>query len=218
MKQILFTLCLCGVFCSFVYSGEKTSDVSSIKKLQDKSIIDSVVLKYALTGIKNIQDSLKETYRYIAIVDFSKPSTVQRFYLIDLNDTSLVCKDYVCHGKHSGDNFATSFSNEIESNKSSLGFYKLSELYNGQHGLSIRMDGLDKGFNDNARKRAIVMHTAAYADTSMFKEAGRLGRSLGCPTLPINTFNAIAPKIANNTLIFHYYPDPYYLSSSVWLH
>jgi len=173
---------------------------------------------YALKGVNSIEDSLNKKFRYLAVVDFSKPSTEKRFYLIDLIDTSIVCTDYVCHGKHSGENFTTSFSNEVESNKSSLGFYMLSETYTGQHGLSIRMDGLDKGFNDNARKRAIVMHTADYADEKLCKTQGRLGRSLGCPALPVSTFTTIAPQVTNNAVIFHYYPDNNYLNNSVWLH
>ncbi|HSY61737.1 MAG TPA: murein L,D-transpeptidase catalytic domain family protein [Cytophaga sp.] len=180
--------------------------------------LDSSVYSYALKGLNSIQDSLHQKFRYLAIIDFSKPSTEQRFYLIDLTDTSLVCTEHVCHGKYSGENFATSFSNETNSYKSSLGFYKLSETYYGEHGLSIRMDGLDCGFNDNARKRAIVMHTAAYADTSVITELGRLGRSLGCPTLPENTFNKIATQLSNSAIIFHYYPDANYLNNSVWLH
>lgn len=176
------------------------------------------VYAYALKGFNSIQDSLNKKFRYLAVVDFSKPSTERRFYLIDLTDTSIVCTDYVCHGKYTGENFATSFSNEVESNKSSLGFYMLSESYTGQHGLSIRMDGLDKGYNDNARKRAIVMHTAEYADEKFCKQQGRLGRSLGCPALPVTTFKTIAPQVTNNALIFHYYPDTNYLNNSIWLH
>lgn len=180
--------------------------------------LDTSICSYAFKGLSSIQDSLDKKFRYLAIVDFSKPSLEKRFYLIDLQDTSIVCTDYVCHGKYSGDNYTTSFSNEAESNKSSLGFYILAESYMGQHGLSIRMDGLDKGFNDNARKRAIVMHTADYADEQLCRVQGRLGRSLGCPALPSATFTSIASQITNNALIFHYYPDANYLTSSVWLH
>lgn len=196
-------------------SGGKDGDVPKVCKLTGLS---PSVYAYALKGFISIQDSLNKKFRYLAVVDFSKPSTERRFYLIDLADTSIVCTDYVCHGKHTGENFATSFSNEVESNKSSLGFYMLSESYTGQHGLSIRMDGLDKGFNDNARKRAIVMHTADYADEKLCKTQGRLGRSLGCPALPASTFKTIAPQVTNNALIFHYYPDANYLTNSVWLH
>lgn len=180
--------------------------------------LNPTVYAFALKGMHSIEDSLHKKFRYLAVVDFSKPSTERRFYLIDLSDTSVICTDYVCHGKYTGENYATSFSNQIESNKSSLGFYRLSEMYMGAHGLSIRMDGLDNGFNNNARKRAIVMHTADYANESIIKELGRFGRSLGCPTLPEKTFNQFASQLSNNAIIFHYYPDKNYLESSVWLH
>lgn len=221
MRIYLGIIFISMLLSSFIWSNEPNErENKSVSNKGNKQFvgIDSLLLNYAFKGVGNIQDSLHETYRYIAIVDFSKPSTEQRFYLIDLYDTSLVCIEHVCHGKHSGENLATSFSNEYQSNKSSLGFYKLSETYFGEHGLSIRMDGLDQGYNNNARERAIVMHTAAYADTSVIKELGRLGRSLGCPTLPQNTFNKIATQLSNNAIIFHYYPDADYLTNSVWLH
>jgi hypothetical protein len=226
MKHIKFLLFIPLLFILFSFInrkegsniGSKTVFKNAVRVLKQVKIIDSIVLSYALEGVKNIEDSLHVNFKYIAIVDFSKPSTEQRFFLLDLTDTSLVCVDYVCHGKYSGENFATSFSNQIESNKSSLGFYRLSETYMGAHGLSIRMDGLDNGFNNNARKRAIVMHTADYANASIIKELGRFGRSLGCPTLPEKTFNQIATQLSNNAIIFQYYPDKKYLESSVWLH
>lgn len=223
IKNILF-LPLILILASFSKRADKlnTATKSIVKKTvqvsEQLNIIDPIVLAYALEGVKNIEDSLRVNFKYIAIVDFSKPSTEQRFFLLDLTDTSVVCTDYVCHGKYSGENYATSFSNQIESNKSSLGFYRLSEMYMGAHGLSIRMDGLDNGFNNNARKRAIVMHTADYANESVIKELGRFGRSLGCPTLPEKTFNQFASQLSNNAIIFHYYPDKNYLDSSVWLH
>jgi hypothetical protein len=221
MKRLGVFISLIFSISSFVWSSSMNEDFDENGWSNSKdtlSNVDSFALSCALKGVKAIQDSLHEKYRYIAIVDFSKLSSEQRFYLIDLTDTTLVCVDFVCHGKYSGENSTTSFSNEFESNKSSLGFYKLSETYNGLHGLSIRMDGLDQGYNNNARQRAIVMHTAVYADTSVIKELGRLGRSLGCPTLPLNTFTKIALKLSNNAIIFHYYPDTNYLKNSVWLH
>lgn len=195
----------------------KTAAKDTIFVILNRTEMNAQVYAIALKGIKSIQDSLHHTIRYLAVVDFSLPSTSKRFYLIDLKDTTQVCSEYVCHGKHSGDNYATSFSNIGNSNKSSLGFYKLSESYMGQHGLSIRMDGLDLGYNDKARERAIVMHAADYADTTVIKTLGRLGRSLGCPALPKHTFNRIAPELPNNTIIFNYYPDEDYLKKSVWL-
>ena len=197
----------------FSSSGGVEEGITQSKRID----MNSKVYEIALKGINAIQDSLHEKIKYLAVVDFSLPSTSKRFYLIDLTDTSLVCSEYVCHGKQSGENYATSFSNTVHSYKSSLGFYRLSESYIGQHGLSIRMDGLDKGYNDNARERAIVMHAADYADTSVIQMWGRLGRSHGCPALPKETFSSIASIIENNTIIFHYYPDEKYLKESVWL-
>lgn len=213
-------IALVTLFLSFNKSIAFYTEKGSVKVPKNISLsgLSPAVYEYALKGMHSIEDSLHKNFKYLAVVDFSKPSTERRFYIIDLSDTSIVCTDYVCHGKYTGDNYATSFSNQIESNKSSLGFYQLSETYIGAHGLSIRMDGLDNGFNNNARKRAIVMHTADYANESIIKELGRFGRSLGCPTLPEKTFNTFANQLSNNAIIFHYYPDKNYLENSVWLH
>lgn len=215
---IIVSLALCS-FVGIEYKIKHTTNSASVRvERKELASINIAAVEYTFKGLKAIQDSLHETFKYVAIIDYSKPSTEKRFYLIDLTDCSILSSDYVCHGKHSGENFATQFSNEMKSNKTSLGFYKLSEMYYGEHGLAIRMDGLDQGFNDNARERSIVMHSATYADPAVITELGRLGRSLGCPTLPMHTFQAIASKIANNTVVFHYYPDVNYLHNSVWLH
>lgn len=179
--------------------------------------IDSTVLSLALTGYSNIQDSTSGNGNFLAIADFSKSSTEKRFYLISMKDTTLVHVDYVSHGKYSGDLFANSFSNEKQSLKTSLGFYKVSESYYGRHGLSIRLDGLDEGYNDNARTRAIVMHAAAYAEPDIIPELGRLGKSFGCPALPSDGFTSIAGHIQENAILFHYYPDEKYLKNCIWL-
>ena len=180
-------------------------------------LINPSVLELALKGYSKIQDSSSEKGNFLAIVDFSISSTEKRFYLISMKDTTLVHIDYVSHGKHSGDVFANSFSNQERSLKTSLGFYKVSESYFGCHGLSLRLDGLDQGYNDNARTRAIVMHAAAYAEPLMIKELGRLGKSFGCPALPQNGFSFIANHIEANAILFHYYPDEIYLKNCVWL-
>ena len=179
--------------------------------------IDSTVLQLALKGYSSIQDSLPENGNFLAIVDFSKSSTEKRFYLISMKDTVLMHVDYVSHGKYSGDLYANSFSNEIHSLKTSLGFYKIAESYSGCHGLSIRLDGLDNGYNDNARDRAIVMHAASYAEPLTIKELGRLGKSFGCPALPSDGFSSIVHHIKENAILFHYYPDENYLKNCVWL-
>jgi hypothetical protein len=179
--------------------------------------IDPKVLQLALKGYSNIQNNSSESNNFLAIADFSRSSVDKRFYLISMKDTTLVHVDYVSHGKYSGDLYANSFSNEERSLKTSLGFYKVSESYSGCHGLSLRLDGLDRGYNDNARTRAIVMHAAAYAEPLVIRELGRLGKSFGCPALPSNGFSRIAPHIKENAILFHYYPDDNYLKNCVWL-
>jgi hypothetical protein len=180
-------------------------------------VIDSTVLQLAFKGYFNIQDSISKNENFLAIADFSRSSTEKRFYLISMKDTTLVHVDYVSHGKHSGELYANSFSNEKHSLKTSLGFYKVAESYSGCHGLSLRLDGLDRGYNDNARTRAIVMHAASYAEPVVINELGRLGKSFGCPALPSNGFSRIAHQIKESTILFHYYPDENYLKNCIWL-
>jgi hypothetical protein len=192
-----------------------SNSIASAKISHLSQTISPRVLQLALKGYSNIPDSSKGDF--LAIVDFSKSSTEKRFYLIDMKDTSLVHHDFVSHGKHSGELFANSFSNEPQSLKTSLGFYRVSESYYGAHGLSLRLDGLDHGFNNNARERAIVMHAAAYAEPEVIPELGRLGKSFGCPALPNAGFKAIAPLITQNAILFHYFPDNHFLKNSVWL-
>lgn len=175
--------------------------------------------KYAYEGHMSIADSLKLGQRYLLIADLSLPSSQKRFFLVDLVDTQVIYHDYVAHGKNSGGEiFANCFSNTPESKQSSLGFYRVSECYYGEHGLSIRLDGLDACYNDKARDRAIVMHTAFYAKPDFIEEYGRVGRSWGCPVLPPDGFNTHASLISGNSLLFIYYPDEGYLKNSVWLH
>ncbi|MFN0048300.1 MAG: murein L,D-transpeptidase catalytic domain family protein [Cytophagales bacterium] len=172
---------------------------------------------YGFAGYKRICDSLGICYRYLCIADFEKPSSEKRLYVIDMQDSSLFHIDYVSHGRNSGELYAENFSNDIHSYQSSLGFYLISETYDGKHGLSIRLDGLDKGFNDRARQRAIVMHSADYAQPSFIDATGRLGRSLGCPALPSEGFSKLAPVIKDNSVLFIYFPQKEYLTQSVWL-
>jgi hypothetical protein len=116
--------------------------------------------------------------RYFAIVDFSKPSTSKRLFIFDTL-ANKVENYYVAHGRGSGENFAERFSNLSGSNSSSLGIYKTLNEYNGQHGRSLRLEGLERT-NSNAQARAVVMHTADYVSESFIRRTGRLGRSEGC--------------------------------------
>ena len=155
-----------------------------------------------------------EDKKIVTLIDFSKPSTRERFFVFDLEKKKLLFSSVVSHGKNSGGNYATSFSNRNGSHKSSLGFYRTGATYQGKNGYSLLLDGLEKGINDRARERAIVIHGADYADPSVAVSAGRLGRSFGCPALPRAVNKPIIDKIKGGTLLFIYADDAGYRDRS----
>ncbi|HNX65361.1 MAG TPA: murein L,D-transpeptidase catalytic domain family protein [Bacteroidales bacterium] len=170
------------------------------------------VFKLAITGMARI-DNLKNK-GIITIVDFSKPSTRERLYVIDLEHKKILYKSLVAHGKNSGGNMATSFSNNPRSLKSCLGFFITAETYNGKYGYSLRLDGLEPGFNDNARRRSIVVHGADFVSFEVANDCGLLGRSYGCPALPENKTKPIIDRISRGSCLFIYGKDPKYLKNS----
>ena len=150
----------------------------------------------------------------MVLIDYSRPSTEKRLFIIDRQRDSLLFSTYVTHGKGSGNKFATSFSNTPRSYQSSLGFFSISESYHGIHGHSIRLDGLEKGINDRARERAIVIHGAWYAEPSMIKKYGRLGRSQGCPALSKDDYKKFTALVEKGTPLFIFHPDENYWSET----
>ncbi|MEW5674901.1 murein L,D-transpeptidase catalytic domain family protein [Flavobacterium enshiense] len=150
----------------------------------------------------------------LTIIDFSLSSTQKRLWVIDMVTNSVVLQSVVSHGRNSGMEYATSFSNENNSNKSSLGFYTTGETYNGKHGLSLKLDGLEYGINDNARSRAVVMHGADYAAESVIRQQGRLGRSQGCPAIPYAIHKEIIELVKNKSCLFIYHPSRTYEKQS----
>ncbi|MBC7587355.1 MAG: murein L,D-transpeptidase catalytic domain family protein [Chitinophagaceae bacterium] len=177
------------------------------------------VFDLALQGHNDLVASgkLKKT-NVLSIVDFSLPSTAKRLFVVDLENYKLLFNTYVSHGRNSGLQNASSFSNEPESFKSSLGFYSTAATYSGKHGYSLQLEGLEKGFNDNAMSRGIVMHAANYVDETIAKAQGYIGRSLGCPAVPEKLHTAIIAAIANGSCLFMYANDNNYLNHSSFLH
>jgi len=174
--------------------------------------------RYGMIGYGTLQQQGKlSDKKLLTIIDFTKPSTEKRFYILDLSSLRVTYHTYVSHGKNSGENKATTFSNVLHSNQSSMGFFATAETYIGGKGFSLKLDGLEKGYNDNARERAVVIHEAEYVSESWIKKYGRLGRSQGCPALPKGLSKEIIQTIKNNTLIFAYYNDTAYLQSSQYL-
>lgn len=150
----------------------------------------------------------------LTICDFSQSSSNQRLYVIDVVNRRVLYRTYVAHGINSGEEYASSFSNRMESCKSSLGFYVTSTTYEGANGLSLRIDGLDKGFNNNARKRAIVIHGASYVSQRVLNKYGVMGTTFGCPAIPSEMTSQIIPVVKNGSCFFIYYPSKKYLSQS----
>lgn len=150
----------------------------------------------------------------LSIVDFSLSSSKKRLFVIDVKNFKVLFNTYVAHGRNSGTEFAREFSNAPESYKSSLGFYVTKGTYNGSHGYSLKLEGEEKGINDNALERAIVMHSAWYANENIVNSQGFLGRSLGCPALPEKVYKPIIDAIKNGSCLFLYSPNEDYLSHS----
>ena len=150
----------------------------------------------------------------LSICDFSQSSSQQRMYVIDVRNRRMLYRTYVAHGINSGEEYATSFSNQMESCKSSLGFFVTSGTYTGVNGLSLRIEGVDRGFNDNARRRAIVIHGAGYVSLRILHKYGVMGTTFGCPAIPTEMTTQIIPVVKNGSCFFIYYPSKKYLSQS----
>lgn len=173
------------------------------------------VLEFALSAQECARASGKAPRaRRLAVIDYSLPSTETRMWVFDLARARLLHAEHVAHGRGSGDNLATRFSNVEGSHQTSLGLFVTDDVYYGANGYSLRMDGLDPGFNDLARQRAIVMHGAPYVDPVFAQEQGRLGRSLGCPAVREAIARPLIDHLRDGQLLFAYYPDPQWLASA----
>ncbi|GJH41049.1 hypothetical protein RCZ04_15990 [Capnocytophaga sp. HP1101] len=236
MNKKYFFLFLIFVLSSFLYFARAQNSHLSKEKL--------LALKKVELNIKDLYNELNaaqydlsfEAFRYayigyqslrkqhrlndkdlFSIIDFTKDSNSKRFYTIDLEKMKILYYTYVAHGKKSGEKMATSFSDVMESNKSSIGFYITGTTYVGSNGFSLMLYGDEKGYNSNLAKRAVVIHTADYANENYIVRTGRMGRSLGCPVLPPNIYKQVIETIKEKTMIFAYYNDAKYLSSSKYL-
>lgn len=174
------------------------------------------IFNLALTGLKKLDANGKlQNPNILTIADYSQSSNKKRLYVIDLKNNKLLFNTYVAHGRNTGNEYAKYFSNKEGSLKSSLGFYITEQPIFGTHtGFSLMINGVEKGFNDNAVKRAIIIHAADYATENFIKKYGRLGRSLGCPALPPELNKPIIETIKGGTCLFIYNPDKDYICSS----
>ena len=153
----------------------------------------------------------------LTVIDYSRPSTEPRLWAFDLRTGRLKFHELVAHGKGSGDNLPQHFSDDMNSHQSSLGLFLASDTYMGSNGYSLRLDGLEPGFNSRARERAIVMHGAPYVSAAVAAQQGRLGRSWGCPALSEAVAHQVIDFVRDGGVIFSYYPDQKWLQESKFL-
>lgn len=155
-----------------------------------------------------------DSSQHLAVIDYSLPSTQPRLWVFDLERGRLLFQELVAHGRNTGDATAERFSNAEGSHMSSIGLFKTLEPYYGSNGYSLRLAGLDPGFNDNALARAIVMHGAPYVSAAIAERLGRLGRSWGCPALRPEIARTVIDTLKGGALLFAYYPDRKWLTES----
>ena len=177
--------------------------------------LDPKAFEYAWRGYHNlVKKGLIHKRSVLSICDFSQSSREKRMYVIDVQHRKLLYRTYVAHGQNSGDEYATSFSNDPDSYKSSLGFYVTMRTYVGHNGLSLKLNGVDPGYNDMALKRQIVLHGSSYVSDRYMKDFGELGTSLGCPALPTAVSGEIIHVVKGGSCLFIYHPTPQYLDNS----
>ena len=209
-------------------STTHTVEDSSISIYAMKSVYDSLQLgltglskrafDYALQGYeKLISQGKLINQSIIAIVDFSQPSSQKRLYVLDIKNYKVLFNTLVAHGKNSGKEWATYFSNKPASCKSSPGFYITGEVYSGSNGCSLKLDGVENGINDRAMRRAIVLHGAGYVSESYIAAQGYIGRSQGCPAVPLKDAKGIINTLHDGACLYIYTPDHHYFSHSAFL-
>jgi hypothetical protein len=185
-------------------SLESNSNLYESLQLEDLGLSQQA-FQYAIKGYNYLLSTGKlSNEQTLTIVDFSLPSSAKRLFVIDLENRKILYNTYVAHGRNSGKEYANSFSNAPESNKSSLGFYITKGTYNGAHGFSLKLEGEEKGINDNALSRAIVMHSADYVNKNLIRTQGYIGRSLGCPAIPKDVYKPIIQTIKDGSCLFIY--------------
>lgn len=173
------------------------------------------VFKIAMTGYHQLlKKQVPRKENILCIADFNQSSNKKRFYIIDINQPKLLFQTWVAHGRNSGQEFANSFSNQLASNKSSLGFYLTMNTYYGSNGYSLKLKGLEQGVNDNAERREIVMHSANYVSERFLASNGYLGRSQGCPAIPERDHRKVIELIKDGACLFIYHASEAYSRKS----
>lgn len=224
LPALLFSLFSFSSSKTFISDSKNSNPVEIVKEV--KPNLDTTVEmvynnlhanQYVLPKLESFSKALKGYYalkekglikkNILTLVDFSLSSNIKRLWVIDLATNTILFQSLVAHGRNTGEEFANSFSNVAQSFKSSVGFYATGEIYNGKHGMSLKLDGLEKGINDNARNRGVVIHAANYVSDAFIRNNKRLGRSQGCPALPEELSKDIISVIKEKSCLFIYHPS-----------
>ncbi|WP_323816006.1 murein L,D-transpeptidase catalytic domain family protein [Cellvibrio sp. NN19] len=233
IKGLLFTAC-CSILFSFntaVAKDRPTNPFNAVASFNhdQKSLAlltkmskaapaaNPNVIGLALSALDCALSQGMTPARNLTVIDYSLVSTTPRLWVFDLITGKLLFQELVAHGKNTGENFARNFSNTYGSLQTSLGLFRTKETYMGSNGYSLRMEGLEDGFNDKAMERAIVFHGADYVDLKLAKKLGRLGRSWGCPAVRRGIARKVIDTIKGDQFLFSYYPDQKWLTTSQFL-
>ena len=221
--NILFTLVSVIILASNMSSStiaarpafDVNQEVSHLSRKAPQ--LNKKVLKLALTAYQNASTKGAVKKPVLTVIDYSLPSSKQRMWIFDVRNSRLLYNTYVAHGKNSGMDIPNHFSNQTSSKQTSLGTYVTRDTYMGSKGYSLNLQGLEKGFNDNAYNRRVVIHGAWYVEPDFIKKAGRAGRSWGCPSIAKTLAKPVINTIKGGSVVFAYYPDHKYLSHSGYL-
>lgn len=198
--------------------NKSQSSIALLNKLSSAApAANPNVINLALSALDCALSQGMAPARNLTVIDYSLASTTPRLWVFDLITGKLLFQELVAHGKNTGENFARNFSNTYGSLQTSLGLFRTKETYMGSNGYSLRMEGLEHGFNDKAMERAIVFHGADYVDLNLAKKIGHLGRSWGCPAVRRGIARKVIDTIKGDQFLFSYYPDKKWLSNSQFL-
>ena len=197
----------------------KQDSTNAIEKkiLAQAPTLDPKALKTSLLAYMHVEQQGLDKQHILSIIDYQLPSTKKSLWVINMNTDKVEYNTLVAHGRNSGDNYATKFSNRLGSDESSLGVYLTANTYHGKHGYSLRLRGLEAGFNSNAYRRAVVMHSAWYVSQGFADKYGHLGRSWGCTALNKKIEPKIVKAIKDGSVLVAYYPEKKWLQQSAYL-
>lgn len=226
--KVLFGFILCLMSAVLLVTSESfaaakpsiaasAAESTSTSAMASTRGINPKVLALALKAHHKAHRMGKARKPLLTIIDYSLPSTKPRLWVMDVSKQKIIYHTYVAHGKHTGENVAQRFSDKPGSLQSSIGVFVTGKTYQGKHGLSLTLHGLEKGINGNAERRAIVMHAAHYVNSGFAQSRGRLGRSWGCPAVDARLAKPIIQTIQDGSVLFAYYPDQTWLNKSAFL-